>query len=128
MRHARGSGRARTPIVALAFAVAGLSWSACWARQMSVMGSFPMVNEIMDGRATSFSIRFDGPVDHALSRLTLVTPHGTRALHARLDSAPNTLFTAVGDLPPGSYELRWEARSMDGEISQGTIPFAVSAK
>ncbi len=128
MRDARGSGRAKTPIMALAFAVASLSWSACWARQMSVVGSFPMVNEIMDGRATSFSIRFDGPVDHARSRLTLVTPHGSRALHARLDSEPNTLFTAVGALPPGRYELRWEARSMDGDVSKGVIPFEVSAK
>ena len=128
MRDARGSGRAKTPIMALAFAVASLPWSACWAREMNVMGSFPMVNQIMDGRATSFSIRFDGPVDHALSRLTLVTPHGTRALHARLDSEPNTLFTAVGALPVGRYELRWEARAMDGEITKGTIPFEVSAK
>ena len=128
MRHARGSGRAKAPIMVLAFAVASLPWSACWARPMSVMGSFPMVNEIMDGRATSFSIRFDGPVDHATSRLTLVTPHGTRALHARLDSEPNTLFTAVGTLPAGRYELRWEARSMDGDVTKGTIPFEVSAK
>lgn len=128
MRHARGSGRAKAPIMVLAFAVASLSWSACWAGSMNVVGSFPMVNEIMDGRATSFSIRFDGPVDHATSRLTLVTPHGTRALHARLDSEPNTLFTAVGTLPAGRYELRWEARSMDGDVTKGTIPFEVSAK
>ena len=47
---------------------------------------------------------------------------------SRLDSEPNTLFTAVGTLPPGSYELRWEARAMDGEVSKGTIPFKVSAK
>ena len=120
--------RAKTLILALTFAVASLPWSGCWARPMSVMESFPMINQIMDGTATSFSIRFDGPVDHAKSRLTLVTPHGARALHARLDSEPNTLFTAVGILPSGSYELRWEARAMDGEVSKGTIPFKVSVK
>jgi methionine-rich copper-binding protein CopC len=87
-----------------------------------------MVDQIMDGRATSFSIRFDGPIDHAASRLTLVTPHGVRSLRARLNSEPNTLFTAVGTLPAGNYELRWEARAMDGEVSKGIIPFKVSAR
>jgi len=95
---------------------------------MSVVESFPMVDQTMDGRATSCSVRFDGPIDHAASRLTLITPHGVRTLRPRLDSEPNTLFTAVGALPPGSYELRWEARAMDGEVSKGTIPFKVSPK
>jgi methionine-rich copper-binding protein CopC len=122
-----GSDSVKTLIVALTFAVASLSWSTCWARSMSVVESFPMVDQIMNGRATSFSIRFDGPVDHAASRLTLVTPHGSHSLRARLDSEPNTLFTAVGALPAGSYALRWEARAMDGEVSKGTIPFKVSA-
>lgn len=99
--------------------------SECLARTMSVVGSHPAVNEIMDGRATSFSIRFDGPIDHAGSRLTLITAHGNRILHSRLESEPNTLFTDVGALPGGSYELRWEARSMDGEVSKGSIPFTV---
>jgi len=87
-----------------------------------------MVNQIMEGKADAFSIRFDGPVNHASSRLTLVTPRGVRSLHARLDSEPNTLFANVGALPPGSYELRWEARSMDGQVTKGTIPFTVAAK
>jgi methionine-rich copper-binding protein CopC len=120
--------RGKTLIMALTVAVASLPWSGCWARPMSVLESFPMVDQIMDGTATSFSIRFDGPVNHATSRLTLVTPHGARALHARLDSEPNTLFTGVGILPSGSYELRWEARAMDGEVSKGAIPFKVSVK
>ncbi len=121
-------GRISTSLTLAAFVLVG-SWSpGCWARAMSVVGSFPMVNQIMDGSATSFAIRFDGPVDHAASRLTLVTPKSTRPLHARLGGEPNTLFSAVGALPPGSYELRWEAHAMDGEISRGAIPFKVSAK
>jgi len=92
---------------------------------MTVVGSFPMVNQIMEGQATSFSIRFDGPVAHGSARLTLVTPSGNRTLRARLGSEPNTLFTAVGALPPGAYELRWEVRAMDGQRSTGVIPFKV---
>ena len=101
--------------------------SPIWAKPMSVVGSYPMVNQIMEGRATSFSIRFDGPVSHGSARLTLVTPSGSRSLRARLGSEPNTLFTAVGELPPGTYELRWQVRAMDGQPSTGVIPFKVSA-
>jgi methionine-rich copper-binding protein CopC len=122
------SGTVKVLIVALAFAIASLPWAESWARSMSVVESYPMVNQIMEGKADAFSIRFDGPINHASSRLTLVTPQGSRPLHARLDSEPNTLFTAVGKLPPGSYELRWEARAMDGQVSKGTIPFKVGAK
>jgi len=122
------SGRVKVLIVALAFAIATLPWSGCWAGSMSVVESYPMVNQIMEGKADAFSIRFDGPVNHASSRLTLVTARGVRSLHARLDSEPNTLFANVGALPPGSYELRWEARSMDGQVTKGTIPFTVAAK
>ncbi len=97
-----------------------------WAKSMTAVGSFPMVNQIMEGAATSFSIRFDGPVAHGSARLTLVTPSGSRLLRARLGSEPNTLFTAVGALAPGAYELRWEVRAMDGQRSTGTIPFKVA--
>lgn len=115
-------------IVALTFALASLPWAASWARSMTVVESYPMVNQIMEGKADAFSIRFDGPINHASSRMTLVTPKGIRPLHARLDSEPNTLFTNVGALPPGSYELRWEAQAKDGEVTKGIIPFTVTAK
>ena len=125
----RASGRQIfTTIASTALVLASLWAPPCWARPMSVVGSFPMVNQIMTGTATSFAIRFDGPIDHVGSHLTLVTPRGTRSLRARLDSQPNTLFSAVGALPSGSYELRWEARALDGEVSRGMIPFKVSVK
>ena len=119
--HRQGPDRVKSLIMTLTFALASLSWSTCWARSMSVVESFPMVDQIMDGRATSFSVRFDGPMYHAASRLTLVTPHGSRSLRARLDSEPNTLFAAVGALPPGSYEPQLEARAMDGEAASHVI-------
>jgi methionine-rich copper-binding protein CopC len=118
----------RSLVAALAVAAVGLWASECGARAMSVMDSFPMVNQIMDGSATSFAIRFDGPINHSASRLTLVTPRGTQQLRARLDSEPNTLYSSVGTLPAGDYQLRWEARSMDGEVSRGAIPFKVSPR
>ena len=122
------TGNTRATVALLAFSALVLWCSGSWARPMTVVESFPMVNQIMNGSATSFAIRFDGPIDHAGSRLMLVTPHGVVPLRARLDSEPNTLYSAVGKLPPGSYELRWEAKASDGVVSKGTIPFTVSAK
>jgi methionine-rich copper-binding protein CopC len=90
------------------------------------MSSFPVVDQVMDGSATSFAIRFDQPVDHVRSRLILVTPQGERALQPRRETEPNTLFSPVGRLPPGAYELRWEAVEMGGAVARGTIPFRVA--
>jgi methionine-rich copper-binding protein CopC len=104
---------------------------ACWASMVAaqsvrVVSSHPAVDEIMDGSETSFAIRFDRPVDHARSRLTLVTPQGDRPLEPRLETEPNTLFSPVGRLPPGLYELRWEAIESGGAVTRGTIPFRVA--
>lgn len=120
-------GRAKAAI--LAFIVSACLWpGVCLAGSMALMESYPVVNQIMDGSATSFALRFDGPVDHAGARLTLVTPTGTRTLHARLGSQPNTLFAAVGKLPSGAYRLTWMVRAPDGGVSEEDIPFQVASR
>jgi methionine-rich copper-binding protein CopC len=104
------------------------AWASLAAAQssMHVMSSSPTVDQVMDGSATSFAIRFDRPVNHARSHLTLVTPQGERALQPRLEAEPNTLFTPIGRLEAGSYELRWEAVELGGAVSRGSIPFRVA--
>lgn len=98
------------------------------ARAMDMIESSPKVNEIMEGKATAFAVRFDHPVSHRSSRLTLVTPQGSRTLPLRLRTEPDTLYANVGPLPPGKYELQWDARAVDGSQSKGSIPFTVQAK
>jgi methionine-rich copper-binding protein CopC len=116
--------------VSVVLALVAATWwpGTAHAQPMSALDSFPVVNQVMDRSATSFAIRFDGPIDHARSRLTLVTPLGVRALRARLNSRPNTLFSAVGALAPGNYQLQWEVMAMNGTISRGSIPFSVSPR
>jgi len=118
----------RTLALVGAIAAASLASGSCWARPMAVVDSYPKVNQIMDGEATSFVLRFDGPVDHASARLTLMTPAGPRSLKARLGSQPSTLFAAVGKLPAGTYSLAWQAKARDGEISTGSIQFSVTVR
>jgi methionine-rich copper-binding protein CopC len=119
-------GRAKAATVLVLIVSASLWSDGCLADPMVLMESYPVVNQIMDGSATTFSLRFDGPVDHAGARLTLVTPMGSRTLHARLGSQPNTIFVAVGKLASGAYRLTWTVRAPDGNLSKGDIPFRVT--
>jgi methionine-rich copper-binding protein CopC len=122
----RFARRLRT-IASLALAIA-IATAAGTAHAMEMIESTPKVNEIMEGKATAFAVRFDQPVSHRSSRLILVTPEGNRTLPLRLRTEPDTLYANVGPLPSGKYELQWEARAADGTISKGSIPFTVEAK
>jgi len=95
------------------------------AAAMSLMQQTPQINEIMDGSAVAFALRFDRPIDHKRSSLTLLGGGGSKALRVRLDAQPNTLYSALGRLAPGAYELRWRARANDGEMLAGGFPFTV---
>lgn len=102
--------------------------SAALAESPQVRESSPAAEEIIHGRHAEYVIRFDGPVDHAASRLE-ITQSGrlVQSLRFLLDSAPEVLF-ASGEAPaPGHYLLHWQARSSaDGTVSNGDIPFSVA--
>jgi len=128
LRLARSFRTIMSLAIAAAAAVAALMAQGGGARAMEMVDSTPKVNEIMQGKATAFAIRFDQPVNHRSSRLILVTPQGSRTLPLRLRTEPDTLYANVGPLPSGKYELQWEARAADGTVSKGSIPFTVEAK
>jgi methionine-rich copper-binding protein CopC len=97
------------------------------AAPMHVMESRPAAEAVMDGRQTEFFIRFDGPVDHAASVLTVLQDGRViQVLHPRLNSRPNTLYSGVRRLAPGAYVLHWMTRSMpDRDVSEGEISFSI---
>ncbi len=97
------------------------------ARPVQMLESSPAAETIIHGRHAEYVIRFDSPVDHAASRMQ-ITQSGrvVQTLIPRLNSAVDVLF-AGGEAPaPGSYLLHWEARSMDGDVTKGDIPFQVA--
>jgi len=98
------------------------------ARQMRVMSSTPAAEAIMQGRNEQFVVRFDGPVDHARSRIEILRDGQViRQLHPLLDSAADVLFASAPAPQPGHYVLHWSTKSLpDGEVSEGTIPFTVA--
>jgi methionine-rich copper-binding protein CopC len=102
--------------------------SRAWARAMMMTDSHPKAQETVDGLNAQYSVRFDGPVDHRQSLLSITGADGKeiRVMHPLLDSAPDFLFASGPRLAGGDYQLHWVVRSIpDGEISSGAVPFKV---
>jgi hypothetical protein len=94
-----------------------------------MMESSPSASAVTDGRSDQFFVRFDRPVDHIRSVLS-ITRGGqvVETLHPSLNSAPEVLFAQAPRLPPGDYQLHWAVRPMSGvEATQGDIPFKVGS-
>ena len=116
------------PVLAAAALGLAVSSVAALARPMQVVDSHPRALEVIDGRHSEFSLRFDGPVDHRQSLIQVLDAQGVavRTMHPLLDSAPSVLFASGPGLPEGDYQLRWVVRSLpDGDISSGLVPFKV---
>jgi methionine-rich copper-binding protein CopC len=86
----------------------------------------PQSSRLVSGRAVAFAVTFDHIVSHSGSQLTLVTPAGdTRRIPIRLVAQPNTLYTSIGDLEPGDYQLQWNAQAVDGTRLHGSLRFSI---
>ncbi|MBI2741116.1 MAG: copper resistance protein CopC [Rhodospirillales bacterium] len=100
--------------------------ASAWA-QVQVMDSQPKAQAVIGEPGSSFYVRFDRPVDHIHSSLSIwrdgqLVEH----LQPRLESAPEVLFARAPTLPPGKYVLRWAVRTMqDVKVVQGDIPFTI---
>lgn len=116
------------------FAVVGLSLlgllslaPGASAQDVRVMESAPKASAVIEGRSSEFFVRFDRPVDHIHSQLT-ITRNGqlVEKLAPRLESAPEVLYARAPTLPAGDYDLNWRVKTMTGtDVIQGNIPFTV---
>ncbi len=91
------------------------------------MDSTPKAQAVIGGTSSAFFVRFDRPIDHIHSVLS-IHRDGKLVEHLapRLESAPEVLFARSPTLPPGDYTLHWAVRTMaDVKILQGDIPFTV---
>ena len=66
-------------------------------------------------------LRYNGRVDAARSRLTVIKPDGSEVQKVECEAGEDqaTLKGHLGAIEPGSYILRWEVLSVDGHISRG---------
>ena len=108
-------------LFAIAFA------ASATAQDVQVMDSAPKAQAVIGEPGSSFFVRFDRPIDHIHSNLS-IWRDGRRVeqLQPRLQSSPDVLFARAPTLPPGEYLLRWTVRTMDGvKVIQGDIPFTI---
>jgi methionine-rich copper-binding protein CopC len=108
-------------LFAIAFA------ASATAQDVQVMDSAPKAQAVIGEPGSSFFVRFDRPIDHIHSNLS-IWRDGRRVeqLQPRLQSSPDVLFARAPTLPPGEYLLRWTVRTMEGvKVIQGDIPFTI---
>lgn len=97
------------------------------AQDVQVMDSAPKAQAVIGEPGSSFYVRFDRPIDHIHSSLSIwrggqLVEH----LQPRFQSSPDVLFARAPTLPPGEYLLRWTVRTMEGtKVTQGDIPFTI---
>src|SRR5262245_49766114 len=89
--------------------------ATAWAQDLQVMDSAPKAKAVIDGPSSSFYVRFDRPIDHIHSNLSIWRDGQlVENLQPRLQTEPNVLFARAPTLAPGEYQLRWVVRTMDG--------------
>lgn len=97
------------------------------AQNVSVLDSAPKAQAVIGEPSSSFYVRFDRPIDHIHSNLSIWrSGQLVERLQPRLQSSPDVLFARAPTLPPGEYFLRWTVRTMEGtQVTQGDIPFTI---
>lgn len=98
-----------------------------WAQDVQVMDSAPKAKAVIGEPGSSFYVRFDRPIDHIHSSLSIWRDgRVVQRLQPRFQSAPDVLFARAPTLPPGEYMLRWTVRTMEGvKVIEGDIPFTI---
>ena len=97
------------------------------AQDVQVMDSAPKAQAVIGEPGSSFFVRFDRPIDHIHSRLSIWRDGQlVEYLQPRLQSSPDVLFARAPTLPPGAYMLHWSVRTMqDVKVIEGDIPFTI---
>ena|SRR5882672_4239388 len=122
----RTAARRLVLVCLLAMLAAGF-WKPATAQDVSVLDSAPKAKAVIGEPSSSFFVRFDRPIDHIHSGLS-IWRNGQLVEHLqpRLESSPDVLFARAPTLPPGEYMLRWAVRTMqDVKVIEGDIPFTV---
>ena len=115
----------RRLVVAGLFALAFTASAS--AQDVQVMDSAPKAQAVIGEPSSSFFVRFDRPIDHIHSNLSIWRDGRlVEQLQPRLQSSPDVLFARAPTLPPGQYMLRWTVRTMESvKVIEGDIPFTI---
>ena len=115
----------RRPLLALT-ALATLTAPAPASAHAILMQSTPAHAARLPAGPQTLTLRFNSRLDLARSRLTLLRPDKATEVLALLPGADDVL-AATATLAPGPHTLRWQVLALDGHITRGEVPFAVTA-
>ena len=118
----------------LALAVPLLAFARPAAAHALVTGSVPAAHARLPAAPAEATVRFNARIDAARSQLLLAplregggSTADERALEL-IPGGPDTeLRAALPPLPAGRWRLRWQVLALDGHITRGDIPFAVTS-
>jgi methionine-rich copper-binding protein CopC len=103
---------------------------SAWADDLRVLATGPVNNGVIDGPSDEFYVRFNQPVDHIRSEFIIKRGDDiVETLQPRFKTEPTVLFARRSALPPGSYTLVWEVKTLEGQqIAVGEIPFTAESR
>jgi methionine-rich copper-binding protein CopC len=116
--------RSRRAIVAAALALV-LSTRHSQAHAI-LEASEPAAGTTVHAGTIALKLRFNSRIDRARSRLTLTRPDQSKTILPIDPDGPPDLLTTSATLTPGAYVVRWQVLAIDGHITRGDVPFAVS--
>lgn len=90
-----------------------------------LLDSTPTAKATVRGPEIAVRLKFNSRIDAVRSRLYLSTTAGVKQVAISQQAEPDTLTGKVGNIPPGSCELRWQVLAVDGHITRGQLPFTV---
>jgi len=129
---------ARAGLFALLVTLLGLALPTGVAGHAIVLESTPAHEARLDAPPARVVLRFNGRIEHSLSRVTIEqaaergaaarpvpVPIATGA--ADLAPAPDRLVIPLGPLAPGVYVVRYRVLAADGHLTEGALRFTVRA-
>jgi copper transport protein len=113
-------------------ALGALLWAPSAAAHSALQRSQPEAGASLDAAPSEIVLVFSERPDPGLSRVELLDDEGTplEGLETHpADDDPETLLTALPDLPEGAYTVNWQALSaVDGHVTTGAFAFGVGTE
>lgn len=95
--------------------------------QAVLVASAPAAGAKVSVGEFAFHLRFNSPIDHERSRLTLMHPDGTAEYLVIARGGPPQELNALARLTEGAYVLRWDVLPIGGPAAGGSLNFTAGA-
>ena len=95
--------------------------------QAALVASEPAAGASVSVGEFAFHLRFNSPIDHERSRLTLMHPDGSAEYLVIARAGPPQELSSLARLTDGAYVLRWDVLPIGGPTTSGSLRFTAGA-